>query len=204
PEREYQRPAFPSGNQIGFVIQHSNPPRSRKCPHRRDTAAHQPAHLRIVHAFRAASSLLRWRASTHCASIPAASSATRAAAPGVPSFERTSPSPARARDRSSDDSSSSGCSASATSAGTRASWTNSLATSLPATMFTSPMNGILTTRRAMAYVQPLVRYATTSGQSATAASRVVVPLLHNAAVNARSTWKEALCAIGYGHLTGSS
>src|SRR4051812_43243643 len=51
---------------------------------------------------------------------------------------------------------------------------------------------------AAAYVILLVRYATTRGQSATAASSVVVPLLHIAASAARSTANDADRTNGYG------
>ena len=76
------------------------------------------------------------------------------------------------------------------------------ATSRPATTFTSPMYGMRTSRRAAAYVMALVRYATTSGQPATAASSVVVPLLHIAASAARSTVNDAECTSGNGQRSG--
>ena len=83
--------------------------------------------------------------------------ATRADAPGVPNIARTSPSPASARARTGLCTSNNGINASAIRVGTTACCTNSCDTSRRATTLTSPICGIFTTRRAMAYVIILVR-----------------------------------------------
>ena len=88
--------------------------------------------------------------------------------------------------------------------GTSAFCTNSGATWRPATTLTSPIRGIGRAAARSRRSSGLVRYATAKGHPATAASRVVVPLLHNAASAARSTTNDADGTTGYGHRTGSS
>ena len=161
---------------------------------RRCAGADDPADLPLAHA-----PALTVARATRCRASAMIIAATRSAAPGSPSDARTRVElldHRRARE---------GCADRAVgrarrrrASGSSASCTNSGATSRPATTFTSPMCGIFTSRRATAYVDALVRYATTSGQPATAASSVVVPLLHIAASAARSTVNDAECTSGNG------
>src|SRR5688500_17198026 len=190
PEREDERLPVRMQHPIAGFICDSETPRAREGAKEPGADANPerelPAARRVTHA-----------------AISLAILATRAAAPGVPSRDRTSARPANISSRLASPADSNGSKVSAMRSGTMASWTNSGATSRPATTFTRPMRGIFTTRRAIAYVHRLVRYATTSGHPATAASSVVVPLLHNAASAARSTANDADGTRGYGQRSGS-
>src|SRR5262245_35282135 len=109
------------------------------------------------------------------ATILAASSATRLAAPGVPKREVISGNASRCVRASLPLRSSSGRAACARPEAVAAPWSNSGATRRPATRFTRPTWLVRTSRRARLKVIGCIRYAITIGTFASAASSVAVP-----------------------------
>src|SRR6266566_889777 len=118
---------------------------------------------------------------------PAASSATRSAAPGAPRRSRTSCNPSRWRRVTGFAASSSGNTPSASVSAFARPCRNSGATSYPATRLTRPTHGTWTRRNAMNDEIGCTRYVITIGRSAIAASSVVVPDLQIPASAAANT-----------------
>src|SRR5438094_6028632 len=169
PQSEDDRPFVAPKDGDVPVVDETYPPATTKRSHKRNTEPHRPtqrAFAPLIGATRRARcSVDRSRArfgqlAALWASGAASSSAiaaTRRAAPGVPSESLTRSSSITIRARWALRRSRSGASASATALGSSAPWTNSGATSFPATTFTSPICGIFTRRRAAAYVTAFVR-----------------------------------------------
>src|SRR5690606_38427 len=151
PESEDQWLTFSACVARSLVTHYPNAPGACEELHDHNPGTNGPAKPAITPAglLPASGGHLGGRPLVHVSYMPSAISATRCAAPGVPRRDRTSASPPSISRRSSDSSRKSGSRARATFAGTRSFCTNSRASSLPATMFTRPMCGIFTTRRAM-------------------------------------------------------